>query len=222
MAADAVVPGPGGPGRGGRRAVGPVGFDLDLTLIDSRPAILAAWSALAAETGTRIDLAAVDRRMGDKLEDEIARWFPAGQRDAAAAGYRRHYLRVAGALTTSLPGAGEALAAVRRAGEAAVIITAKHPVSAGPSLLAAGLHADELYAHVHGAEKTAVLVRIRAAAYVGDTPADMRAAAAAGLPSVGVPTGSFSGGQLRAAGATAVLGSLREFPAWYAGLRGRG
>ena len=42
---------------------GPVGFDLDLTLIDSRAAIMAAWSAVAADTGTRVDLAEVDRRM---------------------------------------------------------------------------------------------------------------------------------------------------------------
>ena len=43
---------------------GPVGFDLDLTLIDSRPAILASFGQVARETGTAIDLAAVDRRLG--------------------------------------------------------------------------------------------------------------------------------------------------------------
>ena len=39
-----------------RKPAGPVGFDLDLTLIDSQPAIMAAWSELARETGARIDL----------------------------------------------------------------------------------------------------------------------------------------------------------------------
>ncbi|MBV9096100.1 MAG: HAD family hydrolase, partial [Streptosporangiaceae bacterium] len=34
-----------------------VGFDLDMTLIDSRPAILAAFAELARETATPIDLA---------------------------------------------------------------------------------------------------------------------------------------------------------------------
>ena len=37
--------------RPGRSMAGPVGFDLDLTLIDSQPAILAAWAEVARETG---------------------------------------------------------------------------------------------------------------------------------------------------------------------------
>ncbi len=197
-------------------AAGPVGFDLDLTLIDSRPAIMAAWKAVAAETGARIDLAAVDTRMGIKLEDEAAFWFPAAQVECAAQAYRRHYVRLAPQLTTALPGAHAAIEAVRGAGERAVIVTAKHPVSVGPSLDAAGLAADELFTHVHGPEKAAVLAGIGAVVYVGDTPADMAAAAAAGACPVGVPTGSFSAAALAAAGAGVVLGSLAQFPAWFA------
>ena len=44
--------------------MGPVGFDLDMTLIDSRPATLASFAALAEDTGTAIDLMAVDRHSG--------------------------------------------------------------------------------------------------------------------------------------------------------------
>jgi phosphoglycolate phosphatase len=56
------------------RKAGPVGFDLDLTLINSRPAIMAAWSAVSAELGVQIDLAEVDQRMGIKLEEEVSYW----------------------------------------------------------------------------------------------------------------------------------------------------
>ncbi|MGH3273299.1 MAG: HAD family hydrolase [Streptosporangiaceae bacterium] len=201
---------------------GPVGFDLDLTLIDSRPAIMAAWTAVARETGVEIDLAAVDQRMGSKLEDEAAFWFPAGQVAAAAASYRRHYLLLAPGLTTALPGAHESLAVVRAGGAAPVVITAKHPVSVGPSMLAAGLRAQEIFTLVHGPEKAAVLAKIRAVIYVGDTPADMRAARSAGTWAIGVPTGSFARTQLLAAGAHLVLDSLAEFPAWYAAFRAAG
>ncbi len=45
------------------RTAGPAGFDLDLNLINSRPAIMAAWSAVAEELGVRID-----------LDDETAGW----------------------------------------------------------------------------------------------------------------------------------------------------
>jgi phosphoglycolate phosphatase len=201
------------------RVTGPVGFDLDLTLINSRPAIMAAWSAVADELEVSIDLDEVDRRMGIKLEDEVAYWFPAGDQSDAAASYRRHYVRLAPKLTFLLPGAFAALAAVEDAGERAVVITAKHPVSVEPSLAAVGLEPDEVFAHVHGPEKAAVLSRLGAAVYVGDTPADMVAAVGGGATAVGVPTGSFGPAELTEAGASVVLGSLTEFPAWYTAFR---
>ena len=199
--------------------MGPVGFDLDMTLIDSRSAILASFAELGRDTATTIDLEAVDQRLGIKLEDELAFWYPPDQRAAAAAIYRRHYVRLAAQMTTALPGAHEALAAVRAAGERAVIITAKHAISVEPSLRAVGLEADEVFTFVHGPEKAAVLSRISAAAYVGDSPPDMAAAAQAGVRAVGVPTGSFSADDLTRAGAEVVLGSLTDFPAWYRTIR---
>jgi phosphoglycolate phosphatase len=200
--------------------LGPVGFDLDMTLIDSRPAIMASFEATSRDMSAAIDLDAVDGRLGVKLEDELAYWFPQERVAAAAACYRRHYVRLAAEKTSALPGAREALAAVRAAGQRAVIITAKHPVSVGPSLRAAGLSVDELFTHVHGPEKAEVLRALKAAVYVGDTPPDIIAGVAAGVRAVGVATGSFTAAELRHAGADLVLGTLEAFPAWYQGLCG--
>ena len=196
----------------------PVGFDLDMTLIDSRRAIMASFAGVAADTGVPIDPAAVDRRLGIKLEDELAYWFPADQVPPAVRIYREHYLRLGGPLTSVLPGAREALAAVRAAGARAVVITAKYEVSARLSLDGAGLAADEIFAGVHGPQKAAVLAGLGAAVYVGDTPADMAAAVQAGARAVGVTTGSFTDRDLAAAGADLVLASLADFPALYATL----
>jgi phosphoglycolate phosphatase len=201
-------------GHGHREA--PVGFDLDMTLIDSRRVILASFAAVSDATGVPIDPAAVDRRLGIKLEDELGYWFSAARVPAAARLYREHYLRLAEPLTSALPGAREALAAVRAAGARAVVVTAKHETSARLSLDFAGLAPDDLFAGVHGPEKAAVLITLGAAVYAGDTPADMAAAAQAGAYAVGVTTGSFTEGDLRAAGAQTVLGSLAGFPALYA------
>jgi phosphoglycolate phosphatase len=192
-----------------------VGFDLDMTLIDSRPAIMASFAALAAETGVLVDQAAVDRRLGIKLEVELGYWFQAAEIDAAVRIYRRHYRQLLGPLTTRLPGAEQALAAVRAAGARAVVITAKIEETARLSLEHVGLAADELFADAHGPEKAAVLAEVRAAVYVGDTPADMLAAVSAGAYPVGVATGSFSATELRAAGAADVLESLTSFPSLY-------
>ena len=191
------------------------GFDLDMTLIDSRPAIMAGFAAVAAETGVPIDPAAVDRRLGIKLQDELAYWFPPAEIEAAVRVYRAHYRRVLGSLTTRLPGAAQALAAVRAAGARAVVITAKQEAAARLSLESVGLAADEIFAEAHGAEKAAVLTALHAAVYVGDTPADMLAAVSAGAHPVGVATGSFGPADLRAAGAADVLESLTEFPSLY-------
>ena len=124
----------------------PVGFDLDMTLIDSRRVILASFAALSDATGVPIDPAAVDRRLGIKLEDELGFWFPAEQVPAAVRVYREHYLRLAEPLTSALPGAREALAAVKAAGARAVVITAKHEIPARLSLDLAGLVPDDLFA----------------------------------------------------------------------------
>ena len=194
----------------------PVGFDLDMTLIDSRRAIMASFAWVAADTGVPIDPAAVDRRLGIKLEDELAYWFPADQVPPAVRLYREHYLRLAGPLTSVLPGAREALAAVRAAGARAVVITAKYEVTARLSLDGVGLAADEIFADVHGPQKAAVLAGLGAGVYVGDTPADMAAAVQAGARAVGVTTGSFTDRDLSAAGADLVLASLADFPALYA------
>jgi phosphoglycolate phosphatase len=193
-----------------------VGFDLDMTLVDSRAAILASFAAVAAETGVTIDPAGVDRRLGIKLEDELAHWFPAGEIAAAMAIYRRHYPLLSGPLTSVLPGARESVAAVRAAGARVVVISAKFSPAVRRVLDDAGLTVDEVFGEVHGPEKASVLAALAADAYVGDTPADMAAATAAGAWPVGVTTGSFSGAELRAAGAAVALASLTEFPDRYA------
>ncbi len=193
----------------------PVGFDLDMTLIDSRRAIMASFAGVAADTGVPIDPVEVDRRLGIKLQDELGYWFPPGQIASAVAIYRTHYSRLLTELTTRLPGADAALAAVRAAGARVVVITAKYGPTAQLSLDATGLAADEMFSEVHGPEKAAVLAALGAGVYVGDTPADVGAAVTAGIRGVGVTTGSFTADELRAAGATDVLASLTDFPALY-------
>jgi len=193
----------------------PVGFDLDMTLIDSQRAILGSFAAVAADTGVTIDPAGVRSRLGIKLEAELAHWFPPEEVDEAVRMYRAHYLTLLRPMTCLLPGAAAALAAVRAAGAKAVVITAKAELPARLSVESVGLNPDEIIADAHGPEKAVVLKEFGAAVYVGDTPADMAAATVAGAHAVGVATGSFGAAELRAAGAADVLPSLVEFPALY-------
>src|SRR4051812_27163700 len=102
-----------------------VGFDLDLTLIDSRAGIAAAYRALADRTGVHIDAALVVTGLGPPLETEMANWFPPSEVPAAVALYRSMYPDLAVPPTVLMPGAADAVAAVRDAGGRVMVVTAK-------------------------------------------------------------------------------------------------
>ncbi|MBW1597080.1 HAD family hydrolase [Streptomyces sp. JJ38] len=194
-----------------------VGFDLDMTLIDTRPGIKATYDLLAAETGVPIDSALAVSRLGPPLETELANWFPAAGVPAAAARYRELYPDHAIAPCAALPGAVEALAAVRAAGGRTLVVTAKNEQHAKLHLDHLGLVPDALAGGLWAEAKAEALREHGAAVYVGDHLGDVRGARTAGALSVAVATGPCPAGELRAAGADVVLDDLRAFPGWLAG-----
>ena len=191
-----------------------VGFDLDMTLIDTRPGIAAVWEALSAETGVPIDAAAAVARLGPPLDEELAVWFAEDQRAAAGDRFRALYPALAVAPVDVLTGAREAVAAVRRHGGTVVVVTGKYEPNARLHLDHLGLEVDHLVGWLWGAQKAAALVEHGASVYVGDHVGDVEGARAAGALSVGVPTGPVTADELRAAGADVVLDDLAAFPAW--------
>src|SRR5690348_2565016 len=146
-----------------------VGFDLDLTLLDSRPGIVKSLDALSAETGVPIDADVVIGRLGAKLEVELAEWFPADDVAAAADLYRKHYYEycVDGG-TLLLPGASESIDAVRALNGTVLIVTAKSEPLSYRCLAEVGVEPDVIAGHVHGEEKRDALVAHNANVYVGD------------------------------------------------------
>ncbi|MET9049547.1 HAD family hydrolase [Streptomyces bacillaris] len=191
-----------------------VGFDLDMTLIDSRPGIAATYRALAAETGVRIDDALVVSRIGPPLEDELAHWFPADRVAAAADRYRELYVDHAIAPTTALAGARESVAAVRALGGRAIVVTAKYEPNAKLHLAHLGIEPDAVIGWLWAEAKGEALREYGAQVYVGDHLGDVRGARAAGAVSVAVTTGPCGAEELREAGADVVLSELTELPAW--------
>ncbi|SFC22767.1 HAD family hydrolase [Streptomyces aidingensis] len=195
-----------------------VGFDLDMTLIDSRPGIRATYLALAAETGVRIDAELAAGRLGPPLEHELAHWFPAERVPAVGDRFRELYTEHAVAPTPAMPGAREAIDAVHRHGGRVLVVTAKYGPNARLHLDHLGLPVDHLVGRLWAEEKAKALRAHDAAVYVGDHVGDVRGAVLAGALSVTVPTGPIGAGELRAAGADVVLdGGLPEFPGWLDG-----
>ncbi|MEV7284488.1 haloacid dehalogenase-like hydrolase [Streptomyces sp. NPDC093252] len=191
-----------------------VGFDLDMTLIDSRPGIHACYRALAERTGAFIDADLAITRLGPPLEEELINWFPAERVPAVADLYRQMYPGVAIAATPAMPGAHAAVAAVRAAGGRALVVTAKYEPNAKLHLAHLGIEPDAVVGDLWAEAKAAALREHGAAVYVGDHLGDVRGARAAGALSVTVPTGPCTAGELRQAGADVVLRDLTEFPGW--------
>ncbi|MFE9248608.1 HAD family hydrolase [Streptomyces sp. NPDC007088] len=201
----------------GAAAAGPVvGFDLDMTLIDSRPGIGAVYAALAAETGVDIDVELVTSRLGPPLEQELANWFPAGQVAGMSERYRALYPSYAITGSLSMPGAREAMDAVRAAGGRVLVVTAKYEPSAALHLKHLGIEPDLLIGGLWAEAKGEALREHGASVYVGDHTGDVRGARTAGALSVAVATGPCDPAELGAAGADVVLRDLTEFPGWLA------
>ena len=187
-----------------------VGFDLDLTLIDPRPAVVAVAEQIASEEQVEIDAQLWASRLGPPLEQELAHWVAPDRVEPAAARYRVLMAEQAN-LISLLPGAFDAVAAVRASGGRAVVVTAKSEVLARQALDALGLEVDAVVGW-HWAEKKAEALRAHGATvYVGDHPGDVRAARAADALCVGVLTGGEP-----PVGADVLLDDLTAFPAWLA------
>jgi len=212
-----------------------VGFDLDLTLVDSRPGIAATYRALSARTGVFIDADAAATRLGPPLEVELALWFPVVEIEAVGNMYRQLYPEFAVDASPPLPGAGEAIRAVHDRGGRVVVITGKYESNAWLHLDHLGLTADAVVGWAWADGKVAAMVAHSAGVYVGDHPADMSATRAASaildesrargtedhprtvggaVAAVGVTTGGHDAAELLAAGADVVLVDLTEFPRW--------
>jgi pyridinium-3,5-biscarboxylic acid mononucleotide sulfurtransferase len=191
-----------------------VGFDLDMTLIDTRPGFAATLAVLAERTGVALDVEEMSSRLGPPLSHLLAPHYPADQIDGLVDEFRAHYPDHAVAPTLALPGAHESLAAVRRHGGRSVVVTGKYTPNAALHVEALDFGIDALVGEVWGVGKAAVLSRHGASVYVGDHVHDVEGARAAGALSVSVLTGGCTEAELREAGTDVVLGDLTEFPAW--------
>ena len=200
-----------------------VGFDLDMTLVDSTDGITATLAAAVAVCpggeGVRIDRELVWPYVGLPLDVTVAGLAPAADADQVIREYRARYAEIGVPLTRLLPGALEALRAVRAAGGRVLVVSAKAEIGVREVLTAVGLdepdvHPDLVVGGLFGAAKGDRLILEDADVYVGDHSGDVQAARVAGALSVVVCTGPESAATLIAAGADVVLDDLLEFPEW--------
>lgn len=194
-----------------------VGFDLDMTLVDSADAIVDAVAYTVAQHGASVDADVVRSTVGLPLEQVFPEWIPDVPYDEALAVYRARYLSHGLAMQSLLPGAREALELVTGEGYEVVVVSAKKDTHVRAVLDTVGL--DGFVASVVGERfaetKAEALREAGALVYVGDHVGDVVGARGAGAVSVAVATGPTSADDLRAAGADVVLDDLTQWGAWW-------
>ncbi len=193
-----------------------VGFDLDMTLIDPRPGMVAVMNALGAESGLPLDGEFFAANLGPPLDDSLRGFGAPEERiPELVARFREMYPEIVVPATVALPGAAEALRAVREAGGRTLVVTGKYGPNAQLHVDALGFEVDELVGLLWSTKKAAALTEHGAVAYVGDHLGDIRGALAAGVAPVGVTTGPCTRQELLDEGAEVVFDSLAEFPEWF-------
>lgn len=190
-------------------------FDLDGTLVDTTYLHALAWWRAAVGDGQDVPFATFHRLIGmgsDQLTDEVF----GGPRDDLVEERARIYATMHDEVRP-LPGAADLVRTVAARGARVVIGTSGEPQDVDHALELLGI-GDELYATVNSAEAEESKpepdifemaleragVDAERAGVVGDTIWDTKAAARAGLQSVGLLTGGHATEDLLGAGATAV------------------
>jgi len=201
-------------------------LDLDGTLVDASPAIVAGVLEIAADAGLGApDPAWVRGRIGHAPEET---WRLLGAADPLALvhEFSRRILPKLDEGIVALPGARDALARMVSMGLRLGVATTRLTDSARRSLEATGL--ASYVEQVSGRDRVPrakpapdVLVdvlaalggRVDEALMIGDSDADVGAAHAAGMPCWAVTGGVGDERALRQAGADLILGGIGEAPA---------
>ena len=196
-----------------------VGFDLDLTLVDSHERIISAYIRALGDLGVEVSREELTPHLGMPLSDTAVAVGAAVDADALVLRYRHHYDEVDAPRTLPMPGALEALRSVREAGGRTVVVSAKFTAAVHTALAEADLTelVDAVYGELFAQDKAGALIAEGASIYVGDHPGDMVAARAAHAYAVGVTTGANDEAALLAAGAGVTLPNLDTFVTWLPG-----
>ncbi len=199
-------------------------LDLDGTLIDSYPGILAsclaALRALGHEPDETLD---IRRSIGPPLEDMMQVLLQSYGDDRvgeAVAAYRRHYGESGLLGSVPYPGVGKSLEEMKRAGLRLYLATSKRAIFAGRILdhLKFAAYFDGIYGSVPGGEldhKPELLAHILSeqglspsdSLMVGDRRYDISGAHAVGMRGLGVLWGYGTRDELETAGADRLVDS---------------
>src|SRR3954464_1530077 len=158
-----------------------------MTLIDTVPGFAAVLRALGEELAVDFPVEQMTSKLGPPLEQLLEPHLPAEEVGPAGDRFRELYVDHAIGSVPALPGAHEALAAVRAHRGRVVLVTGKFPRNAQLHVDHLGLDVDVLEDCLVGVGKAEALRREGVSIYVGHHVHDSADARAADALSVRVP-----------------------------------
>jgi phosphoglycolate phosphatase len=191
-----------------------VGFDLDMTLVDSSEGIVDALVHVCHMHGVNISRQDALATIGLPLDQVFPLWLPDYAYEQLLDEYRDHYGEFGIPKTKQMPGAQASIDAIHELNGRVVVVSAKKEDFARRVIEVAGLDVEAVHGYLFAEHKGDALRHENAHIYVGDHPGDVLAARAAGAFSVVVPTDEVNEGILREAKPDLILNSLEEFPSW--------
>ena len=196
-----------------------IGFDLDMTLVDSADAIVDSIRHTCREYGVEIDEDHVRAGVGLPLDRVFPDYIPDVPYAEALEIYRARYLSHGLAMQEVLPGAREALEAVVADGCTILVVSAKKDSHVRAVLEEVGLAhlVRDVVGERFAETKSDALRDADAKVYVGDHVGDVLGARGAGDYAVAVATGPTTREALAAAGADVVMDDLTGFVDWWRG-----
>lgn len=191
-----------------------IGFDLDLTLVDSAEGITVSMTEAFRRVGVVIDPRQLTPMIGLPLDTTLRAFVPEERVDEARDIYRELYPTMGIPGTKPLPGAVEAVDAIHAHHGIVLVVSAKIESAVRAVLAHVGLPVDDVVGERYAESKGVALQERGADVYVGDHPGDMIGARTAGAYAIGVTTGGHDAVALREAGADVVFADLLDFPYW--------
>ncbi len=191
-----------------------VGFDLDMTLVDSADGIADSLTHVFADHGVAVRRDDVLATIGLPLDMVFPMWLPDESYEQLLDEYRAHYAQYGIPRTTVLPGARDAIDAVHEAGGRVIVVSAKKKDFVDRVIEVVELPVDVTYGYLFAEHKGRALAEEHVSVYVGDHEGDIRAARAADALACVVTTGPMTRDELEAHNPDVILRDLTEFRPW--------
>lgn len=191
-----------------------VGFDLDMTLVDSAEGITDALVKVFSDHGVEVSRDDVRNTIGLPLDMVFPLWLPDESYEQLLDEYRAHYGTYGIPKSVLLPGARDAVNAVHDVGGEVVVVSAKKKDFVDRVLDVVQLPIDRTYGYLFAEHKGEVLRQERARVYVGDHEGDVRAARAADALSFIVTSGPMTREELLEYAPDVIVDSLVDFRPW--------